>query len=212
MVVAEISPAVIQAAPLFDPGNLAASKQPEAPDRARRRLPHAAAQRRPLRPDRLGAQQSVGDRHRDALQPRVPGGGARPPDARRCPRAVVPQLRDRHRDDRAGAAHLRVGLRARGGLVHGGKRPAADRAARSRDGDSTSSVWHALRAPGLPGGLRARQDRVARRRCSRTRSCRSACSRRRRCRASCTRCCTRVSATWRRAPSSSESSARCPRR
>ena len=80
--VAEISPGVIEAAPLFDFGNLGRLQEPEGRDRARRRLPDAAAQRGRDRPDRLRAEQPLGDRHRDALQPRVPGGGARPSDTR----------------------------------------------------------------------------------------------------------------------------------
>ena len=193
--VAEISPGVIAAAPLFDYGNLGASKNPKVHvvrGDAYRTLLRSQGR---LRPDRLGAQQPVGDGHRDALQPRVPGGGARPPDTRRCPRAVVPQLRDRRRDARDRAAHLSVGVRARVGVVHGGNRPAADRGERSRGRVRPGAPAAPLRAARLPGGLRARQDHARFRPCSRTRSFPSTCSRRRRSRARSTRCCTRSSAT-----------------
>ena len=65
-----------------------------------------------------------------------------------------------------------VGLRARGGLVHGGNRPAADRAARPRGGDRSRTPGTSVRATRLRGGLRRAPGSPRSRRCSPTSSCR----------------------------------------
>ena len=70
--IAEISSAVIKAAPLFDFANHGVSMHPKV------QIVHSDAYRallkgsRHLRRDRLGAEQPLGDRHRAALLARVP--------------------------------------------------------------------------------------------------------------------------------------------
>ena len=116
--VAEISRGVIEAAPIFDYGNLGASKNPKVSihrgDAYRTLLKTAGT----LRRDRLGAEQPVGGGRGDAVQPRVPRGGAEPALPGRRLRAVGASLRDRPADRRARAAHVRVGVPPCVGLVH----------------------------------------------------------------------------------------------
>ena len=110
--VAEISRGVIAAAPIFDYGNQGASKNPKVTvhrgDAYRTLLQDGG----PLRRDRLGAEQPVGGGRRDALQPRVPRGGARSrlPPGRRLRPVVARSTRSTQRDRGARAAHLRVGV------------------------------------------------------------------------------------------------------
>ena len=77
--VAEISPGVIRAAPLFEARNQHALTNGKTQVVVARRLPRAAAFGPALRRDRLRAEQPVGHRRRDALQPGVPARGERPP-------------------------------------------------------------------------------------------------------------------------------------
>ena len=121
--VAEISRGVIKAARFFDHGNRQASRNPKV--RIVRSDAYRALLRStgPLRRDRLGAEQPLGHGGGDALQPRVPRRRPLAAGAGRRLRPVVPHLRDRHRNHRTRAAHVRFGLRVRVGLVHGGAGP-----------------------------------------------------------------------------------------
>jgi predicted membrane-bound spermidine synthase len=104
--------------PALRPRQPCGLEEPQGPDRARRRLPYAAAEPGKLRRHRLRAEQPVGQRRRDALQPRVPGGRALASRSGRRLRPVVPRLRDRRRRREAGAAHLRLRLSPCLRLVH----------------------------------------------------------------------------------------------
>src|SRR5262249_37848966 len=90
IVVAEISQGVIDAAPLFDPGNLSASKSHKAS--VRRGDAYRTLLASGDRFDVIASEPSMGHRRRDALQRRVPPGGAQPPRTGRRLRAVVPHL------------------------------------------------------------------------------------------------------------------------
>jgi hypothetical protein len=124
VVVAEISPAVLAAAPLFDAGNQNASKNPKI--HAIRSDAYRALLRSEGQFGVIAEPSNLGDGRRDALQRGVPARRPRPPDARRRLRPVVPSLRDGRRNHPDRPAHLPGGLRGHGDLVHPERRhPAA---------------------------------------------------------------------------------------
>ena len=134
-------------------------QEPEDPPDPQRRLPRPAAQRGPVRRDRVGAQQPVGDGRRDALQRGVPARRPRPADARRRLRPVVPSLRGGRRDREHRPAHLQAGLRGHGDLVHPRRRRAVAGLQGSVAGPRHRPAAAAVRARRLSAGLRARRGR-----------------------------------------------------